>query len=123
MYDGVLITQSLRPGTELDGMRLVVTKITTFDNASAAADQPTRWTLLYFAVDEADADRLAAWLADSLIAEPGVWYADFKNASEHFVIFPERIFRYRIGDNTARARAVDHGRRLGVPEAQLDWGD
>lgn len=123
MYDGVVITQSLKPGTELDGIRLVVRKITTADNSGAAANQPSRWTLLTFEVDDADAEALADWFADSLIAEPGVWYADFKNDVEHWVIFPGRIFRYRIGDQEARARAVDHGRRLGVPEHQLDWGD
>jgi hypothetical protein len=123
MYEGVLITQSLRSGSELDDVRLVVTKISTVDNDSASADQPTRWTVLHFQVDDADADRLAAWFADALIAEPGVWYADFRNGSEHFVIFPQKIFRYRIGDLEGRAQAVDHGRRLGVPEQQLDWGD
>lgn len=122
MYDGVLIAQSLRPGTESD-VRLVVNKITTFETEDAAPNQPTRWTLLHFEVDDADVDALAGWCADSLIADPSVWYADFKNDSEHFVIFPGKIFRYRINDQAERERAVEYGRRLGVPETQLDWGD
>lgn len=122
MYDGVLITQSLRPGTE-SGVRLVVNKISTFDKTDAAPDQPSRWTLLHFEVDDADVDALAAWCGDSLIAEPSVWYADFKNDSEHLVIFPGKIFRYRIGDHAGRDQAVEYGRALGVPEPQLDWGD
>jgi len=123
MYDGALITQSLKPGTELVGVPLVVDRLVTFDKSDAAVNQPTRWTMIFFRVEDADTERLAAWFADSLIGEPGVWYADFRNDAEHFVIFPGRIFRYRRDDHDARAQAVDHGRRLGVPEAQLDWGD
>ena len=123
MYSGVVITQSLKPGTELTGVPLVVDRLVTFDKADAAEDQPTRWTMIFFRVDDADAERLASWFADSLISEPGVWYADFRNDAEHFVIFPGRIFRYRLDDRDGRQQAVDHGRRLGVPETQLDWGD
>jgi hypothetical protein len=123
MYSGAVITQSLRPGTELTGVRMVVDRLVTFDKSDAADNQPTRWTMIFFQVEESDADHLAEWFAGSLISEPGVWYADFKNESEHFVIFPGRIFRYRLGDEEGRRQAVDHGRGLGVPEAQLDWGD
>ena len=42
-------------------------------------------------------------------------------ALEVFVVFAERVFRYPHGDAAGRARAVEHGRALGVPEAQLDW--
>lgn len=123
MYTGALITQSLKPGTELTGVRLVVDRLVTFDKSDAAPDQPTRWTMIFFTVDDADAERLAAWCADSLLSEPGVWYADFRNEAEHFVVYPSKIFRYPIGDRDGRQQAVDHGRRLGVPESQLDWSD
>jgi hypothetical protein len=39
------------------------------------------------------------------------------------VIFPERVFRYRRGDQDARAAAQQHGRTLAIPEPQLDWTD
>lgn len=123
MYTGAVITQSLKPGSELTGVPLVVDRLVTFDKSDAAENQPTRWTMIFFRIDDADAERLASWFADSLISEPGVWYADFRNDAEHFVIFPGRIFRYRLDDHDARQQAVDHGRRLGVPEAQLDWDD
>jgi hypothetical protein len=37
------------------------------------------------------------------------------------VVFPGRVFRYRRGDEAARAQAQEHGRQLGIPEHQLDW--
>jgi len=42
-------------------------------------------------------------------------------ADETFVVFADRIFRYRRGDPAGRAAAERHGRSVGVPEAQLDW--
>jgi hypothetical protein len=123
MYAGNLITESLRPGTVLDTVRIAVGKITTIDHANATAEQPSRWTILGFEIDDDDADRLADWLAGSLVADPSVWYCDYHNQVEHFVIFPGRIFRYRIGDRDERAKVIDYGRMIGVPESQLDWGD
>jgi hypothetical protein len=37
------------------------------------------------------------------------------------VVFPGRIFRYQRGDDTGRAEAQAHGRKLAIPEPQLDW--
>ena len=43
--------------------------------------------------------------------------------ADHVVVFPGRTFRYAKGDRTGRAAAVEHGRAIGGPEHQLDWGD
>jgi hypothetical protein len=33
------------------------------------------------------------------------------------------VFRYRRDDPSGRLAAVEYGRRVGVPEQQLDWPD
>jgi hypothetical protein len=38
-------------------------------------------------------------------------------------VFAGKIFRYRRGDQTGRAAAVEYGRTVGVPDHQLDWTD
>ncbi|MET9318166.1 hypothetical protein ABZX12_40630 [Kribbella sp. NPDC003505] len=48
------------------------------------------------------------------------WYAGFHDEHEIFVVFPERIFRYRRGDDAAREQAKEFGRTLAIPEPQLD---
>jgi hypothetical protein len=83
------------------------------------ADQPEVWTLLDFEADEAEADEFTRIFADAL-DQPG-WYADFRSPVETFVVFPGRIFRYPRGDDAGRAEAHAHGRKLAIPEAQLDW--
>jgi len=49
--------------------------------------------------------------------------ADFIVGDDHVVVFANRIFRYRIGDDAGREEAVSWGRSVGTPDHQLDWGD
>jgi hypothetical protein len=123
MLTGVLIGESLRVGAKLGGglpLRLNwVTSMAPEDDA--AAGQPARWTVLEFEAEDAAAADLAGALARCLNAGP--WYANFNTADEAFVVFADRVFRYRRGDRSGRARAAQYARTMGVPEAQLDWSD
>lgn len=119
MLNGVLIAESLQvgavladPGFTVAGMRRVRPEGTT-------ADQPEIWTLIDFAADDGEVDRLAAMFAEVL--DPPGWYVDFRTDAETFVVFAGRVFRYPRGDAAGRAEAQRHGRALGVPEPQLDW--
>jgi hypothetical protein len=75
--------------------------------------------VLNFEAGEAEAEKLAQAFADAL-DQPGR-YVDFESPTESFVIFPGRIFRYPRGDKAGRAEAQAYGRRLAIPEPQLDW--
>ncbi len=119
MYDGVLILESLRVGTELAGIPVVVRKISRPEMSTASSDQPPVWSVLEFGVEDSQAEALAKELAAVLDA-PG-WYADFHDDNEIFVVFPGRVFRYPRGDAAAREEAKAFGRELGIPEPQLDW--
>ena len=116
---GTLVSESLRAGASLDEIGWTVTRIRRVAVGSAAADQPNRWTLIDFEVADDAAERLAGDLAQ-VLDEPG-WYVDFVTDSEKFVVFAGRVFRYPRGDAAGRARAQEHARSKGVPEAQLDW--
>ena len=79
------------------------------------------WTMCQVSCPDDEADAFAAQLADAL--EPGPWYADLAGASVRYVVFSAgRVFRYTPGDVAGREAARAHGRSLGIPEAQLDWG-
>ncbi len=119
-YCGALIAESLRPAAVLDGFPLTVTKIYRADLGDAEAGQPRLWTVIEFEVPAGRAPQFAEALSRNL-EDKGGWYCDFRSAEEVFVVFAGRIFRYPPGDQAGRARAVEHGRSLGVPEAQLDW--
>ncbi|MFB7650514.1 MULTISPECIES: hypothetical protein [unclassified Streptomyces] len=122
MLEGVLIAESLRAGSELTGVPLQITKLTRVEMTNVGDGQPRLWTLLDFTAEEAEARRLADQLA-SCLSSTGGWYADFHTQFDTFVIFANKVFRYPRGQAEGRREAQDYGRRVGVPEQQLDWRD
>jgi hypothetical protein len=113
VYSGTLIGESLRAGTELEGIPLTVTKVSRV----RAEDEPQLWTLIYFDVAAARATGLAKVLS-RVLERDGGWYCDFRSDDEVFVVFCDRVFRYQRGDRTARSTVEDYAR---LPEVQLDW--
>jgi hypothetical protein len=116
VYTGTLIAESIRVGTELEGIPLTVTKVSRV----RVDDEPQLWTLIYFDVAAASAADLAEVLS-GVLERDGGWYCDFRSDDEVFVVFCDRVFRYRRGDRAARSTVEDYARSMGVPEAQLDW--
>jgi hypothetical protein len=117
---GVLIAESLRTGARLEGVTLMVRRITREDDGDTDAGQPLTWTFIEFEAALEEADRLAVALSRALDKKLG-WYCDFRSPTETFVVFAERVFRYPRGDRVGRSEAEAHARSMGVPESQLDW--
>ena len=118
MSRGGFLAESIRPGGKLSGVRFLATEVRRNHVRNATTDQPPIWTLIEFEVDDADADALANAFAEAL-DEPG-WYGDFERARRRL---PAARVPYRRGDEVARAEAVEYGRSLRIPDAQLDWGE
>ena len=136
MLTGRLILESLQVGKDIEvpGLRVVrvgrhdVTDSTTpsgdrtgSDTPGAVGDQPRVWTFLDFEAPDELAEELAAAIAEALSPEFG-WWADFRDSQDHFHLFANKVFRYRLGDEAGRAESVAYGRAHGTPEHQLDWG-
>jgi hypothetical protein len=120
MLQGAIVAEGLRLGAAIAGVPLVVTRLERID--AGLGEQPREWTLIWFEAADADADRLAQALSNSLAVEGG-WYADFHPAAEVTVAFAGKVFRYRRGDMSERARVADYARSRGVPDEQLDWAE
>ena len=120
MVTGVLIAESLRADARLGGVTLTVRRITREHAGDPRAGQPRTWTFIEFVAAAVDAERLANTLSRALDDRLG-WYCDFRSATETFVVFSRRVFRYPRGDTNRRAQAEAHARSVGVPESQLDW--
>lgn len=119
--NGTMIAESLRVGATLDDLGIVVRQVRRFRVQNAPEYQPAVWTTMEFEAADEDAEKLAKTLEASL-DEPG-WYVNYSTATETFVVFPGKVFRYPRGDQEGRATAQAHGLGLGVPEAQLDWSE
>jgi len=86
MIEGTLIAESLRAGTKLENLKLIVRRISRFQAQGTTPDQPGTWTILDFEADEAEAENLAQTFAGAL--DQHGWYADFRSPAETFVVFP-----------------------------------
>ena len=118
MFNGALILESLRVGTNLPNLNLTVRQIYRFRPDDAAADQPGTWSVIELEVQDKDAADVAQAFSEVLA---GGWYVDFRSETEVFVVFADRVFRYGRGDDAGRAEARAHGRLAGIPDSQLDW--
>lgn len=118
---GVILAESLRPGTSFDGHGMRVLRCSRYEVTGAAAWQPTVWTAIEFDAPAEAAGPLARELSEILLS-PG-WYVNWTDGHESTIVFPGRIFRYLQGDAQGRAAAQEHGRQCGVPGPQLDWTD
>ena len=119
MVEGVLIAESLRPGSKLTRIELAVTSVDRVEITEPAAGQPPVWTLISFR-SSTDPKHLASVVSAALSA-PG-WYADFHDEERKWVIFPDGVvFAFSRGDDTTHQAAIQHGLSLGIPAEQLDW--
>ena len=99
-----------------------MTKLSRYDITDPAPGQPSRWTLLEFEGPDGVASDLAQDLSGALLVEGG-WYANFSTSGEVFVVFASKIFNYDRTTASRREEAEEYGRRMGVPEPQLDWSE
>jgi hypothetical protein len=119
MIKGTLIAESMRVGSSLTGVRLVVRQVSRYTVTEVPGYQPSIWTNIEFEADDSAAEALAKDFA-AIMDEPG-WYVNYSSAGETFVVYHDQIFRYPRGDEAGRAEAQAYGRAHGVPENQLDW--
>ena len=120
MIRAYIICESMRPGTALTDLGATLVKVERNVQGNATSEQPKVWTVVTFDTPLAP-DRLAARFSEILDDDPCVWYTHFRVGGELFVVFPHRIFRYRVGDKVERAHAQDYARSKGVP--QIDWDE
>ena len=120
MACGALIGEGLLVGAAVTPVGMTVTKVSRIEAGDERGGQPRLWTFIEFDLPDDNAPEWAQQLVDALDSEHG-WYCDFNTATEKFVVFSGRIFRYPRGNLRRRAEAADHARSVGVPEHQLDW--
>jgi hypothetical protein len=118
MIQGLLIQQSLE---NLDfTLKLKITKEEKWNIDDAGEGQDKIWNVAWFEADESEADEIANDISESL--KDGKWFVDFRDSENVFVIFKNKIFKYKKGDKIARAEVENYATEIvGVPKTQLNW--
>ncbi len=121
-FIGVIIEESLKDKAALKKIKILKTKI---EKVTREHHTPhlKQWTLHTIEIPEQQAqgiaEQLSASLDDSQIN--GHWYADFKNETHHYIIFPHKVFFIDRRNKGQYDQAKNYGLSLGIPAHQVDF--
>lgn len=119
-FQGVIIEESLSGTSVLSSVTIVSTKIepVTEEHKTPWVNQ---WTLHTIEVPREKVAEIANRISGALDKDHS-WYADFKNDTEHYIIYTNRVFH--ITDRTDKKQyeeATDYGISIGIPDYQVDF--
>ncbi len=114
LYEGILIKESVTDDTILD--HLNVHKIELWNTGG----KPKYWTALFFTSDKADfPERI------SKVMLPGIdnkyWFVDFKKDNEKYIVFKDKILKYKIGNQAEKEYVCSECRKMGISDAEMNW--
>lgn len=120
-YQGVIIEESLADKDALKKVKIISTKI---EKVTEKHKTPwlLQWTLHTVEIPENEAQKIAGEISQSLDPKHGgSWYADFKNDTNHYIIFRNKIFLIDAHSQEQYDQARQYGLSLGIPEYQVDF--
>ncbi|MBI5392433.1 hypothetical protein HZA96_01065 [Candidatus Woesearchaeota archaeon] len=118
-YIGVIIEESLENKDVLKTIKIISTRIETVTEIYKTP-WIKQWTLYTVEIQENKIDFIAEKLSASLDSQHP-WYADFKNASLHYIIFRNKRFKVNRQKPEQYAEVTKYGLTLGIPDYQLDF--
>jgi hypothetical protein len=118
-YKGVIIEESLDKKDILKNINILSTKI---EQVAEKHKTPwlRQWTLYTVEIPEGETEKIALEISKSLELEHP-WYADFKNETNHFIIFRDKVFRIDRRNKEQYNKAKEYGISLGIPPFQVDF--
>lgn len=121
-YTGVIIEESLKQTDVLEKVRILSTKVETVTKEHSTPHLK-QWTLHSIEVEENNAEQVANELSKSIRggAIHDTWYADYKNETTHFIIFPNKVFKVDRRSKEEYDKAKEYGISLGIPPHQVDF--
>lgn len=115
IYEGILIKESITDDRIID--LLNVHKVELWNTGG----KPRYWTALFFTSDKKD---LPEQLSRVMLSDPqngGNWFVDFKAGNEKYIVFKDKILKYRIGSEEEKERVCAECRKMGITDGQMKW--
>lgn len=120
-YKGTIIEESLEDEAVLQKVAILATKV---EKITERHQTPwlLQWTLHKVEVPESEAKQIAEDISKALDSEHGgAWYADFKNDTHHYIIFPNKVFYINQQSKQGYDEARTYGIALGIPPYQVGF--
>lgn len=119
-YSGVIIEESLKDTSLLQDVKILKTKLETVTEKHKTP-WIKQWTLHTVDVQDNQIESVAQVLSGSIDDSHGSWYADLKNDTFHYIIFPNKIFKIERNNPEQYQEATKYGVSVGIPAYQLDF--
>ncbi|OGY23511.1 MAG: hypothetical protein A2172_04865 [Candidatus Woykebacteria bacterium RBG_13_40_15] len=120
-YKGDIIEESLSNKEVLKKVKIISMRV---EKVTEKHKTPWlgQWTLHLVEVPSDQAKEVAGEISKSLDTKhEGSWYADFKNETHHYIIFPNKVFFIDRTNKDQYDEASKYGISLGIPEYQVDF--
>ena len=117
IYEGTLIKESIEDDSVID--LLNIHKIELWNTGG----NPKYWTVLFFTCDKKD---FPEQIAKVMIADPdrgGNWFVDFKAGNEKYIVFRDKVLKYRIGNLVEKNIVCEECRKMGITDGEMNWAE
>ena len=115
VYEGILIKESIDDENIIDFIH--VHKIELWNTNG----KPQYWTALFFTSDKTDFPKRISKVMISDPDDGGNWFVDFKSGNEKYVVFRDKILKYRIGNQAEKDYVCEECRKMGISDEQMNW--
>ena len=110
IYEGILIKESIEDETVIDFLN--IHKVELWNTGG----KPRYWTALFFTSARSDLPEQF-----SRVMRTGSWFVDFKEGNEKYIVFKDKILKYRIGNQAERDEVCRECRKMGVLDEEMNW--
>lgn len=117
LYEGILIKESIEDDGIIDYLN--IHKLELWNTGG----KPKYWTALFFSSDRRDFPEQISKVMRSDPDTSDNWFVDFKAGNEKYIVFKDRILKYRIGNQAEKENVCDECRKLGISNEQMNWSE
>lgn len=121
MFTGVIIEESLSDTSILNLVNIISTKVSPVTDKHKTP-WVTQWTMHTIETPPHNAEKIAAEISRAFdTTHEHSWYADYKNDTTHYIIFPNKVFKIDRRSEKEYQEASEYGMSLGIPDYQLNF--
>ncbi len=117
VYEGVLIKESVTDDTIID--LLNVHKIELWNTGG----KPKYWTVLFFTSGRKDFPEQVSKVMGNDPDHGGNWFVDFKAGNMKYIVFKDKILKYRIGNQPEKDYVCNECRKMGISDGEMNWSE
>ncbi len=117
IFEGILIKESINDENVIDFLN--INKIELWHTRG----KPKYWTVLFFTSSKKDLPELFSKVMRSNPDNGENWFVDFKGGNKKYVVFKDKVLKYRIGNRAEKELVCSECRKMGIPDEQMNWAE